>query len=104
MASEIENGDIVREAAIWAANLFAERTRELGETGKIDLYSALPAYRVSWHEVVHQFPGMKGPDQRVAFQEYFNSEIKKRLLWRVLHNRMSAEEWVKKHPRVKEGV
>ena len=100
MSTEAGDKALAKEAAVWAANLYEERTRELGTTGSINMYSVHPEYRVSWHEVVGRFPDMKGPIQRVLFQPFFDREIRKRELWKVLKGKQYSDEWVQEHPIV----
>lgn len=93
------------EAAEWAAQIYFDRTVALAEGGGSTL-DVHPAYRVSWHEITGQFPYMNGPDERVAFQLYFEDAIRKRGLIKVLKGQETALDWyIKKNTlRAKKSI
>ena len=90
--------EVAQEAADWAAGLYMDRTRAVA-AGTVNPYYVHPAYRVDRTEIVMQFPQLQGPDGWEVFQPYFDEAIKKRKLLKVLHGKMTAEEWVAKHPQ-----
>jgi hypothetical protein len=82
----------VKEAAVWAAELYEQRTILIAQ-GEGHISYAHSAYRVPWNEVLARFPDLKGPEPRREFQPLFDKEIKKRSLWKVLQGKQKADEW-----------
>ena len=83
----------MQEAAAWAAEEFEKRTKALA-AGEQNINWALPESRVCWSEVATH---MNGETNRNDFQQLFETEIKKRKLFRVLRGKITAEDWMRKH-------
>ena len=81
----------IKTAAEWAAQLFRERTILVAEN-RAQVLDIVPETRVSWHEI-NRAHGLSGPDDRVAFQPYFNRAVKRLGLWQVLKRKELASVW-----------
>ena len=68
----------VQAAAEWAAAEFIKRTKAVEDgNGRVD--ELLPETRVSWSEVYSRFfDGCNAMAARLAFQEVFDNEMKRR--------------------------
>lgn len=88
----------IQQAAEWAADQYEARTRALA-AGAFNIDWLPPESRVSWHEVAARF-GLLGQcvDARLAFQEPFEAELRKRGLAGVLRGRLTAEQWTQRRP------
>jgi uncharacterized NAD-dependent epimerase/dehydratase family protein len=83
--------------AKWAVDLYEARTRLVAE-GKASIYIVHPAYRVSWNDIVAEFPDITWLD-REPFQKTYEKHMKKRGLLTVLRGKTKSDEWVLKHPK-----
>lgn len=92
---EQTNVGVLQEAVNWAVDLYEQRTVQVAR-GLADIIIAHPAYRVTWDEIVRQFPILRDEHKQREFWVAWDGELRRRGLWGVVKGRLTARDWLRR--------